>query len=172
MLRVIAGILVVFGLACSSSRGPRTFDAGVEAPMCSCTNVDCGDDGCGNSCGTCGDGMSCQSGECVASCDAQPIFDRSCALAGCHDSVTAPAGLDLSTVGTGAALIGRPSGSADVGGACTGVAPIVDPGAPENSLILLKLSGAPPCGSAMPLVGMLQPGERECIEGWVNAAVR
>lgn len=31
-----------------------------------CTGMQCGDDGCGGSCGTCGDGMTCSSGQCVA----------------------------------------------------------------------------------------------------------
>ncbi|CAN5904253.1 hypothetical protein BH11MYX2_BH11MYX2_18990 [soil metagenome] len=30
-----------------------------------CSGMQCGDDGCGGSCGTCGDGLTCNAGQCV-----------------------------------------------------------------------------------------------------------
>ncbi len=38
-----------------------------------CAGKQCGDDGCGGSCGTCGAGQTCSGGQCVASC-ANPYF--------------------------------------------------------------------------------------------------
>lgn len=36
-----------------------------QAPVPLCQNATCGDDGCGGSCGTCGDGLTCSAGQCV-----------------------------------------------------------------------------------------------------------
>jgi len=43
-------------------------DVCVDGNCCrpQCENKECGDDGCGGSCGTCASGLSCQSGKCVA----------------------------------------------------------------------------------------------------------
>jgi hypothetical protein len=35
------------------------------APVDVCAGMQCGDDGCGGSCGTCGDGLTCSAGQCV-----------------------------------------------------------------------------------------------------------
>ena len=42
-------------------------DTSSTGPTCSCTGKDCGDDGCGNSCGTCLEGQTCDSGLCTGS---------------------------------------------------------------------------------------------------------
>ena len=48
--------------------------------VASCAGKECGDDGCGGSCGTCGEGTECQSGlcDCVAVCDGVECGDNGC----------------------------------------------------------------------------------------------
>ena len=46
----------------------------------SCDGLECGDDGCGESCGSCDDGYLCQSGQCV---DENPVCTPSCAAKEC-----------------------------------------------------------------------------------------
>jgi hypothetical protein len=36
------------------------------------------------------------------------------------------------------------------------------------SLLIDKLDAMPPCGSRMPLIGMLSAADRTCLEDWVN----
>lgn len=50
-------------------------------PICtpSCTGRDCGDDGCGQSCGACSGGLACQNGQCVLTCaDGLTACDGNC----------------------------------------------------------------------------------------------
>ncbi len=50
---------------CSGIPNPQCNSAGVCEPSCSCEGLECGDDGCGNVCGTCAEGQECQSYACI-----------------------------------------------------------------------------------------------------------
>jgi hypothetical protein len=53
--------------------------------------------------------------------------------------------------------------------ACSGRSIIV-PGAPEESLLFMKISGKPPCGNRMPLGGKaLSAAQIQMIESWIAA---
>jgi hypothetical protein len=84
------------------------------------------------------------------------VFCRAgCVQPYCHGTRGAWADLDLSTIpGAYAALVGARAGQKlPVDGRPTcHESPLlrVEPGAPDRSLLYLKVSGAPPCGSAMP----------------------
>ncbi|MEM9194760.1 MAG: hypothetical protein AAGF12_36615 [Myxococcota bacterium] len=103
-------------------------------------------------------------------CDPQPIFDQKCAVAGCHDSSTSIAGLDLSRVGDGASFVGDP---ANPDGMCDGDADRIDRDSFANSLILRKLTDPTVCGNRMPLRGQtIEADEVTCIAGWLGNAPR
>ena len=89
---VLVGVMAVFGfVACDSGMdgtdAPLVGDAGdrageeaddadkslggeAEEPTCTpeCDGAECGDDGCGGVCGTCGSDDVCSDGECVSEC--------------------------------------------------------------------------------------------------------
>lgn len=80
-------------------------------PMCE--GLSCGDDGCGGSCGTCGDGLGCDAGRCLADCD--PGCTRDCPQ-GCFDlGACADTGgaLDLHGNVYTAGVVLSPSGAPD-----------------------------------------------------------
>ncbi len=80
--------LARFALAlCAMAAAAACGDAPVEtaSSTCSCEGRACGDDGCGASCGACGDGTTCFGGQCIdaAECDvvgfaptAESVFTR------------------------------------------------------------------------------------------------
>ena len=76
--------------------------------------------------------------------DIQPIFDTSCAFAGCHGGAAPSAGLDLGQAAALAALVGTPSTQLPE-------RLRVSPGDPEASHLYAKLGPNPPAGSQMPL---------------------
>ncbi|HTE55293.1 MAG TPA: hypothetical protein VK698_30780 [Kofleriaceae bacterium] len=91
------------------------------------------------------------------------VFAVRCAGSVCHSPGDEPAGgLDLVSDG----VAGRVAGieSPDCDGEVLAV-----PGDPDASLIMRKLGASPPCGSRMPLVGSLGPGEAACIADWIAA---
>jgi hypothetical protein len=45
----------------------------------------------------------------------------------------------------------------------------VKPGDPDNSLIIQKVSGSPPCGVAMPPGGMIKPERLMALRSWIQA---
>ena len=68
------GGLAPAGCACTAgcaSEGTCCVDVGVCGCVADCNNKSCGDDGCGGSCGACGAGTVCTSGQCqiVGGCD-------------------------------------------------------------------------------------------------------
>lgn len=108
----------------------------------------------------------------VVPCDVQTVFDRSCAVSGCHDAVTQVVNLDLSNVGSGAQFVGREP-SPDMG-ACGGAGLLIDRDFFEDSLFIDKVASNPPvCGNRMPLAGTsLSTDDLNCIFDWVVAAAR
>lgn len=95
----------------------------------------------------------------------RPIFDGSCALAGCHAGAGAAAGLDLSPAAAPASLVGVVS---------NGYAPAlrVAPGDPASSVLYDKVAGTGQFGGAMPPGGALSPAAVEAIRVWISEGAR
>ncbi|MFO7562492.1 MAG: hypothetical protein R6X02_07600 [Enhygromyxa sp.] len=89
------------------------------------------------------------------------IFTPSCALASCHSSADAAAGLDLEAEDLEAELVGAPSGTCDEWIR-------VVPGIPDESLLYLKIAGPAPCGSLMPGPSGLPPEQAACVRSWIE----
>jgi hypothetical protein len=89
------------------------------------------------------------------------IFTPSCALASCHSSADAAGGLDFEASDLEAELVGAPSGT------CDGWIRVV-PGAPDESLLYLKIAGPAPCGTLMPAPDGLPPDQVACVRSWIE----
>ena len=90
------------------------------------------------------------------------IFNRSCALSGCHAGPGAQQGLDLSEGQARDNLVNVPSRE---------VPSIlrVSPGNPDASYIVMKIEGASGIqGQRMPLGGMLTPDEIALVRDWIE----
>jgi hypothetical protein len=103
-----------------------------------------------------------------AACDARTdVFPVVCGTSICHDG--AINGLDLIAPGLDERVLDVPAAGTDCGKTTL---PLVDSQRPERSLILQKLSEAPPCGSPMPLgsgpSGLTQD-QLSCIQAFVRA---
>jgi hypothetical protein len=99
----------------------------------------------------------------------QTIFTPRCAVAGCHDAASATGNLVLADGSSYAQLVNvAPS----VPLAAQAGQLRVDPGHPENSFLLVKLTGPPPLGegSPMPLTGdLLTTDQIQMIHDWILA---
>ena len=97
------------------------------------------------------------------------IFDKSCVNAACHAVPATAGGLDLSYELSYQNLVGQtPQNPA---AAAAGMK-LVDPGSPDNSFILTKLTGptAPELGARMPLTaGKLHDAKIDAIRTWIAA---
>jgi hypothetical protein len=121
-------------------------------------------------------------------CDIRPILtavNHNCTLAGaCHDAMGSAAGLDLTSTGLEARLLGgTPRASFGVNNAlqsmCAGQGRtyLVPGSRPATGLFLDKIGTAnPPCGLHMPSIGnRLNAAELDCVQRWadkVTATVR
>lgn len=96
----------------------------------------------------------------------QAIFTPRCATPLCHDSATNAGGLVLSAGAAHAELVGVVP-QADMAAAAG--QRLVDPGRPENSFLLIKLTGPPRgAGGRMPLLGgFLSDAEVEAVRRWI-----
>lgn len=84
--------LALAAMGCTEGRTLRGPDGGVR---CVCGSRECGDDGCGNSCGTCAGDLSCSpAGQCTnecfpdctgVECGPDPICGTDCGLNACDD---------------------------------------------------------------------------------------
>ncbi|HEX2679152.1 MAG TPA: hypothetical protein VHM19_21025 [Polyangiales bacterium] len=86
------------------------------------------------------------------------ICTAQCANAYCHGSHTASAELDMENLDTTyrelvGAMPSRMPNADGLSGCSKSNLLRVEPGHPERSLLYLKVSGSPPCGQAMPLMG-------------------
>ena len=96
------------------------------------------------------------------------IFDSSCANSTCHAAPTHVANLNLTYGASYANLVGRlPENPA---AAAVGMK-LVDPGNPENSFLLTKLTAIndPTYGAQMPVVGELHTAKIDAIRTWIEA---
>ena len=91
----------------------------------------------------------------------QPIFDQSCAFAGCHSSNSPAAGLDLTAGKSRDAMLGVPATQApDI--------PLVTALNPTNSYLMVKLTSAGTSGSRMPVNGEhLNESQLEIVRTWI-----
>ncbi len=97
------------------------------ASSCSCDGKECGDDGCGGSCGACTGGQTCSNGKCQGGCQPQ-CAGKECGSDGCGGSCgscyNAMGGLDSSLCSNGTCQTCKPSCSGKVcggdgcGGSC------------------------------------------------------
>ncbi len=103
-------------------------------------------------------------------CDVEgEVFARVCGTSVCHEGTVN--GLDLIAPDVDARLLDVPAAGFEC--ADSGLR-IVDSEQPQRSLLLLKLSEAPPCGSPMPLgsgPAGLTTAQRACIDGHVQRLV-
>lgn len=101
----------------------------------------------------------------------QPIFNASCASAGCHGGAQPAAGLDLRGAVSFSSLVNQPASascSAQVAGAV-----LVKPGDTEGSMLWRKLANDPgKCGAPMPLGtnGLINVSRSsfDTIEKWIQ----
>jgi hypothetical protein len=90
----------------------------------------------------------------------QAVFMPNCALAGCHDAQSKMQGLDLQSPDVASRLVGVP--------ATEGQGLLIDPSAPFNSVLYLKLTAMPPFGARMPLAGKLDDATIACVLAWIT----
>lgn len=89
------------------------------------------------------------------------VFSMHCGSAACHGDGAVQ--VDLVSPGVQARLVDQAAGAA---GMCAGRVFVASDA--SESLLLDKLSDAPPCGSKMPLVGAdLASDELKCLTDWV-----
>ena len=92
----------------------------------------------------------------------QAVFAANCTQALCHNPTDIAGQLDLASPAVGSRLRGR--------NAWGGSGVLVDPVAPEQSVIYLKLTPTPPFGARMPNIIGLDPSVVACVGAWVEAA--
>src|SRR5262245_35150855 len=97
----------------------------------------------------------------------QPIYDVSCAVAGCHLGATAQLGLDLSAGKSYADTVNVESTQKPL--------KLVKPGKPSESYLYLKITEQPPAsvGSQMPQecparVPCLEQSQKDAIQTWIQ----
>lgn len=88
--------------------------------------------------------------------DVQPVWNAQCV--GCHGA-GGSGGLDLRSPDSRTNLVGAASAN------WTGE--LVVPGEPENSVLYLKLTGAPGVGDRMPQGGTLDADALETVRRWI-----
>ena len=98
----------------------------------------------------------------TAACPDVPtqILAMRCAEGGCHDAATRAASLDLITPDVGARLYNRP--------AVGGLGLLIDAVSPDSSVLVRKLTPAPPFGAQQPPGAPLDPATIDCIRRWVR----
>ena len=89
------------------------------------------------------------------------LFQPTCAASGCHSAVNPAGQLDLESPDVASRLVDKPAN-----GLCSGT--LADPLNPTKSVLYLKLTSAPPCGSRMPLGATpLADSEMACVKSWI-----
>lgn len=91
------------------------------------------------------------------------ILGARCATAGCHDAAARAGGLDLGSPGVAQRLVGVTARG--------GPGLLVDPGNPDGSILVRKLTPSPPFGKQDPPGAPLDPASLDCIRKWVRTLV-
>ena len=91
------------------------------------------------------------------------ILVPKCGSGGCHAAMFPGGGLDLVSPNLQQRLVSVTSSTA----LCSGRV-LVNPGAPDASLMWTKLSEPPACGTKMPEIGMLTADELAKIKAWIE----
>jgi len=94
-------------------------------------------------------------------CDFKALMQTKCGNAACHGGPTNSTGLDLTSEGLAARLMGE-SGS----GVC-GTKQMIDLDDPADSVLYLTVTGSS-CGTRMPIGASLTEGEQTCILRWIE----
>jgi hypothetical protein len=88
------------------------------------------------------------------------LFVPRCGGAGCHAPGAPAAGLDLVSDGVAARLVGVQAQG--------GPGLLVDPLSPDSSVLVRKLTPAPPFGAQQPPGMPHEPAAIDCIRRWVR----
>ena len=97
----------------------------------------------------------------AASCDFRGLMMMKCGSSGCHGGPNAGTGLDLTSP-----MLAMRMGTRKGPSQCSDKL-MIDTENPEESALYLKVSGGD-CGSRMPLGGMLNAAEQECVLSWIE----
>lgn len=89
------------------------------------------------------------------------LFNKSCALAGCHAANAEQ--VDLGSPGLQTRLVDKKSTSDECGDRTF----IASDGSP--SLLIQKIMDSPPCGLKMPIGPALTTAETKCLTDWVDS---
>jgi hypothetical protein len=101
-------------------------------------------------------------GGCVVETD---LFPNHCTGSTCHSGEQPAAGLDLVSMGVAQRLVGISSHN------CSPQL-LIDPSAPDQSLLLLKLNAGPSCGAQMPFGRPpLASSDVDCVRRWITLQV-
>ena len=98
----------------------------------------------------------------TAACPDVPtaILGARCATAGCHTAGDRAGGLDLVSPGLTQRLVGVTAHG--------GPGLLVDPGNPDGSILVRKLTPTPPFGAQDPPGAPLDPQSLDCVRKWVR----
>lgn len=96
-------------------------------------------------------------------CDGFEILQRHCSGNNCHGAGTVN-GNFAENEDIAAAFADQDPVTAG----CAEEGPLIDTENPRGSLLIQKVNGTVPCGSAMPLVGQLSDADIDCLEEWIG----
>lgn len=111
-----------------------------------------------------GDAAALDDGAMPSACDVPALLKATCSDAGCHGAKSPAGDLDLESAGYAARLVAKTSNSESCGGQ-----KLIDPTAPEKSLMYTQLAARPACGLAMPLgKPSLDAAQQACVLAWIK----
>jgi hypothetical protein len=114
-----------------------------------------GSGGAGGSAGTGGSGGG--------TCDGFAVLTANCSEAACHGT-PGPFGNFASSEDAALAFVGEEGGTV-----CNGYGPLIDPANPEDSVLVLKLTGEAECGGQMPQgADPLSQADIDCVVEWIG----
>jgi hypothetical protein len=93
------------------------------------------------------------------------IISGTCAASGCHSAADKQQGLDLQSPGVASRLVNVP--------ATEGTGLLIDPNAPQGSILYKKITATPPFGARMPFGQTpLDAATIACVLDWITAQVQ
>ncbi len=99
----------------------------------------------------------------TGACDGFGILQEHCSGNNCHGAGTIN-GNFAENEDIAAAFAGQDP----VTDECAMDGPLIDTENPRGSLLIQKVNGTVPCGTAMPLVGQLSEEDIDCLEEWIG----